>query len=699
MESLGYSYRIVCLLFLIGIFLPVEAQNNPYKIDDFLFPIYQRATKSRTRPQGLLIADTLYSEAVKLNDKKAQCLALTIPTYYYVSVSKYGELQRVCDRLRTCARKNGYLQYFYFAYSQEIIFLLNQKRSLQALQRAEEMKNKAFDDDHPYGIFTSFRTAGHIHTIRNNYQMALEQYQMALDYALENLPDQSLAPIYLNMAATYISLSDYQKAQEYVERALSTAETDEGRAMARQTKCLILYNMGEKERFDECYEQCMQDMKQYGVIQERTMKSLHIKNHILHEEYEQARDLLSKDSTLSVFQRLELQCAICEKEKDYQGALEYYRKRRSLTDSVSNEMMASDMTELIVQIGNEQLKLKANSLELNNAKLKLEQTITRSLYEKSEAEKNELALRNRELELARLKAESEKKELALKEAETVSKHQTVSFALIVSLLSVVIVFLIIYLRRRHISMARMARKNKELRVARDQAQQADRMKTMFIQNMSHEIRTPLNSIVGFSQLLSSSDMEIDAEQKREFSALIQHNSDLLTTLINDVLDLANLESGRYTMELSSCSCNELCEMSVSTVMHRKAEGVNLHFTSEVTDDYKILTDGNRVKQVLINFLTNAEKYTRQGEIRLHCSLSENPGSVTFSVTDTGPGIPAEKAEVIFERFKKLDEFKQGSGLGLNICRIIAERLHGEVKLDMNYTGGARFLFVLPLSEK
>ncbi len=137
-------------------------------------------------------------------------------------------------------------------------------------------------------------------------------------------------------------------------------------------------------------------------------------------------------------------------------------------------------------------------------------------------------------------------------------------------------------------------------------------------------------------------------------------------------------------------------MAISTVAHRKPESVKLYFTSEVDDDYRITTDANRLRQVLINFLTNAEKNTEQGEIHLYCSISENPGKVTFSVTDTGTGIPEDKVEMIFERFKKLDEFKQGTGLGLNICRIIADRLHGEVKLDKSYTNGARFLFILPV---
>ena len=119
----------------------------------------------------------------------------------------------------------------------------------------------------------------------------------------------------------------------------------------------------------------------------------------------------------------------------------------------------------------------------------------------------------------------------------------------------------------------------------------------------------------------------------------------------------------------------------------------------VDDSYTILTDANRLQQVLINYLTNAEKHTDRGEIHLHCSLTENPGKLTFSVTDTGCGIPESEREHIFERFKKLDLFKQGTGLGLNICRIIAMRLNAEAKLDVNYHQGARFLFILPIPKE
>jgi signal transduction histidine kinase len=256
----------------------------------------------------------------------------------------------------------------------------------------------------------------------------------------------------------------------------------------------------------------------------------------------------------------------------------------------------------------------------------------------------------------------------------------------------------LYLHRKRKVNLELCHKNEELSEARDQAEAANKAKSIFLQNMSHEIRTPLNSIVGFSQLITSPDANLSQEERQDFCHLIQHNSDLLLTLVGDILSAAELESNRYTMKIAPHSCNKLCREAITTVEHRKPEGVKLYYTSEVDDCYELSTDGQRVCQILINFLTNAEKHTTQGEIRLHCSLTENPGYVTFSVTDTGTGIPPEYSETIFERFEKADSFGQGTGLGLNICRLIAERLKGKVLLDKEYKEGARFVFVLPVKK-
>lgn len=225
------------------------------------------------------------------------------------------------------------------------------------------------------------------------------------------------------------------------------------------------------------------------------------------------------------------------------------------------------------------------------------------------------------------------------------------------------------------------------------------MKTMFVQNMSHEIRTPLNAIVGFSQLLALPDGVISDEEKSKYGEYIMTNSNMLTMLVDDILNLSDVESGNYRVTLSKAKCNAPVEAAMKTAELRVPAGVRMYFTTEVDDDYEIMTDVHRVQQVLVNYITNACKHTKEGEIHIHCSINERPGYITYSVTDTGEGIPEEKAEEIFERFTKLNAFAQGTGLGLSICRMIAAKLNGVVKLDTSYKNGARFIFQIPNSQE
>lgn len=223
---------------------------------------------------------------------------------------------------------------------------------------------------------------------------------------------------------------------------------------------------------------------------------------------------------------------------------------------------------------------------------------------------------------------------------------------------------------------------------------ANKAKTQFLQNMSHEIRTPLNTIFGFSQLLGLPDGSLSTEEKEQYNMYIQNSYNMLDMLISDIIDLADSEHGNYRIELTDVNINNVCQNALMSVEFRRPAMVNMYFTSEVPDDYVLKTDGRRIQQVLINYLTNACKNTTEGEIHLHCSTSENPGKLTFTVTDTGRGVPPEKADEIFGRFTKLNQFMQGSGLGLNICHTIATKLNGKVFLDTSYTNGARFVFIL-----
>ena len=235
-----------------------------------------------------------------------------------------------------------------------------------------------------------------------------------------------------------------------------------------------------------------------------------------------------------------------------------------------------------------------------------------------------------------------------------------------------------------------ARIHNELKRSRE----AITLRTTLLQNMSHEIRTPLNAMFGFSQLLSQPEGFISDKEKDEYIKYIHNSFNMLSMLIDDILDISDDEHGQFRINKTQVAVNEICRSSLQIADIRCPDKVRLYFTTELDDTYSIESDGRRIQQVLINFLTNACKHTSYGEIHLHLSKTENPGHLTFSVTDTGCGVPPEMAQDIFERFKKLDNMVQGSGLGLNICSVIAENLNGSVKLDTSYTGGARFLLIL-----
>lgn len=245
---------------------------------------------------------------------------------------------------------------------------------------------------------------------------------------------------------------------------------------------------------------------------------------------------------------------------------------------------------------------------------------------------------------------------------------------------------------------RQKRMKEELKEAKEKAEESERMKTAFIDTVSHEIRTPLNAVIGFSQLLALPDFEITQEEKEQYAQYITNNSEMLMMLVNDILNVSNIENGQMVVSITDVVCNEVCRKAMSISESRLPDGVKLRFTTDVHDEFTIQSDEKRIQQVLINYLINSCKHTEKGEIHLHCSLTENPGKITFSVADTGTGVPAEMAEKVFERFTKLDLHKQGVGLGLSICRDIAGLLNGEVNLDTSYTDGARFVFILPIAN-
>ena len=393
----------------------------------------------------------------------------------------------------------------------------------------------------------------------------------------------------------------------------------------------------------------------------------------------------------------------CMAVKDYARAIpllesildtnpDNFSKVRALRNIIS----AADST------GNKDILLKYTSLYNRmleeNMDLSAQNTYTelQTIYDV-----NELQIRNARLELAN--------------AEAKMKHQRVLlFAGIIAFIIMLITlgFLLRAIKKSRTLATGLEASNEALRKeqsnllatqqklieAHEAARHAERCKAEFIDNMSREITTPLNAIVEYSHLIVDCADNAKKKYLLRYADIVKLNTELLNTIVHDLLDVGSLENATISIKRYPVLVGDICRMAIESVRSYLQPGVTISFEQETAPDTYITTDSRRVEQVLINLLSNAAKFTSQGSISLSYRIDRTNNSIIFAVSDTGIGIPKGKEEEIFDRFRKLDRNTQGNGLGLAICRMIAELLDGSVKVDTSRLGqGSTFLFVIPIS--
>ena len=298
------------------------------------------------------------------------------------------------------------------------------------------------------------------------------------------------------------------------------------------------------------------------------------------------------------------------------------------------------------------------------------------------------ASKERDEQLNTLQVEYEVDKLKFEKVNLESRNKLI-LVIALSAILLLTIGLCIYF---YTSLKKEKQMKKKLCHLNEKAGESERMKTEFINSMCHEIRTPLNAIVGFSDIILEGDY--DDESKAEFGELIKLNTELLTSLVNDMLVVSNLDSSSEMLPCETANINDICREVFGAIKSRNQKPVEyvLHLPEE---EILFSTHAKNLALVLENLLRNAAKFTQEGSIMLELLKDRNTGGICIQVTDTGCGIPLEKQEVIFERFTKLDSFVQGNGLGLFLSKLIITRLKGTIQVDASYTAGARFIISLP----
>jgi signal transduction histidine kinase len=644
---------LVCFCLLAALWTSA-GQNNPYEIDDACYAILQQAEAVVDEPSATEFDEInarLLEMAIERGDTKAQTLhyvfalrricrvGVNVPLEQRLQMNR--QVDEAFDKLREVAREKGYTQYYYYSYDLAQNYYFDSRQITAAFDLLDKMLKESEQENDDFGEWQALRflaqvymQQGDIVNTRLYLVQALELYEESKDPDVRNQP---VTRTYCDLADTYDFAEDSSRL--FYNKAMAAAQ-----AHLDTLRCA--YYQAQIAAFD---------------------KDL--------DEYERKRDYCLNDTAFPSFFRTGEELFAC-----VDALVHNSRPSQALMDTLALPRQQLFLGRLAAQWGQYDI-----SLQMMRKRF---QALQEMLSKVNNMRLEEAAGRFQNYSLNR--------QLTEMNQEVVMATRLVEFLVMVILLVSSGFF---WVHNRNLRKAREADEERirELKEANEQVQLANAAKTRFVQNMSHEVRTPLNAIVGFSQLLALPDGSFPEEEKAEFSDHIINNTKMLTMLLDDILNASAMDAGKYRISYEDGEMNFIAQAAIRSAEHRLQPGVKMYYAPESAEPFNFQTDPRRVQQILINLLTNSCKHTKEGEIRLSSSLTSRPGYVSYSVTDTGPGIPADQAERIFDRFTKLNDFVQGTGLGLSICRDIAGRMGASVYLDTTYTaGGARFIFEVPV---
>ena len=629
---------------------------------------YKKHFSDPTDPIVLTASDTLLDMAIRCNDTVMSKIALGAKLDYYY----YGQGENRTDsviagvnRLKRFARSVGNAELYYWAWAARLVnYYIIQGEYNIALLEAEKMLQEAKKEGKQESIAECYYALANVYAAKGLMKKSQEFMLKEIDiFENTDVVRYNISYQYSDAAKIYIDLGEEEKAPELLKKALKAVKSPYHEVTANLVYVSLYLAQGDTVAARQALEKCRQ-----MYADEPSLKR-HI--HYLYDV-----------------------------EIDYDWKVGNFQKALNVLDERETELKRKNNLATLMQLR----KTKADILWDMNRKEEAAGLYRDFLLEqKKEKERNEevatgefatmLNLQQLTAEKGRLEKISQEKQL---------QNTRIILFSVIGILCVVIVFL--WQQRKlnaklEKSRDKLDEKNRilieakeELRKAKEVAEQSNWLKTMFIQNMSHEIRTPLNSIVGFSGVLV--DMLDDKEDIGQYVALIESNSKLLLKLVGDILDISILDS-EVEIKHNAVDVNACCQASIDAAGTLFSPDTKLVF-KPACDELIINSNYNYIVQVLDNLLSNASKFTHEGSVTLAYEVKKETNQLIFTVTDTGIGIPIDEQEHVFERFVKLDNFSQGAGLGLSICRIVAERLGGFLIIDREYTQGTRFIFCVSM---
>ncbi len=560
----------------------------------------------------------------------------------YSQEVKLNDILRWEDELVALYRKKKDYKHMFLVQQMASYALAANGQINEALEKANNILRQATQMKYDIGIAIAHYTIGDTYLNANMANEAVEEYEVAMNKLYKISDSGKLQErVLIQLAPTLVRLKRMPEAQAYLDRMEQVNDDHHSRFMEHIFQAYYYLYANDMEKARKYIQKAEEWYEHYPFYFHSTI--------LKYIQAEYAKNTGDDNQAIKLYNELTSHTNGANTYNKYlkmKNALAYLYAKQGKSQEACTAYQA-------INAARDSINARNYSSQIN---------LLRTIYQVDRLEMDNQGQRNRLL------------------------FYSIIGCILILAISGISVF---YIRKINKRLADSQLKQEKARLS---AENSIRTKSLFLSNMSHEIRTPLNALSGFSGILT--DANIDAATRQQCNEIIQQNSDLLLKLIDDVVDLSSLEIGKMQFHFTNNDAVFICRNVVDTVEKIKQTAASIVFETSL-EKLEIYTDEARLQQLLINLLINATKFTTEGSIILSLE-KQSEETVLFTVTDTGCGIAPEKQGQIFNRFEKLNENAQGSGLGLSICQLIVERFGGEIWIDPEYKDGSRFQFTHPI---